>query len=170
MAEGRYGGDDCARSRGAEVPEAVEEEARWKMKKILVTYSSTNSGGNWWLSDKDWGKLEAAGWKVRWIASIQDKDDAYFRHAKEGRFLGALATEASKEFRTVGAAMREFERITKQKVTDEGCNCCGPPHTFTWENDYASGNDCLEHLFPGGKIPKTVRECLEKSKKKGASK
>ena len=31
-----------------------------------VEYNSNNSGGNWWLSDDDWRKLEAAGWTVAW--------------------------------------------------------------------------------------------------------
>jgi hypothetical protein len=45
-----------------------------------VRYESNNSGGDWWLSDKDWRNLEAAGWVVAW---------------RDKRFLAALATEAT---------------------------------------------------------------------------
>ena len=33
---------------------------------MLVTYKSNNSGGGWWLDDKDWKALEKAGWHVIW--------------------------------------------------------------------------------------------------------
>lgn len=33
---------------------------------MIVEYSSNNSGGSWWLSDKHWLALEAAGWRVEW--------------------------------------------------------------------------------------------------------
>jgi len=44
--------------------------------------------------------------------------------------LGALAKEASKMFLSIEDAQAEFEKITKQNVTDEGCRCCGEPHYF----------------------------------------
>jgi hypothetical protein len=80
---------------------------------------------------------------------------------KNGRWLGALAKYASKAFETPGDAMREFEQITRQSVSDEGCNCCGAPHTFEWNNGYASGESCLTYLFPDKKIPWNLREFLE---------
>jgi hypothetical protein len=33
---------------------------------VKVEYSSNNSGGYWWLKDKDWQALEDAGWYVHW--------------------------------------------------------------------------------------------------------
>jgi hypothetical protein len=80
-----------------------------------ITYSSNNSGGDWWLSDDDWKKLEAEGWKVNW---------------KPKRFLGALATTATKEFASRDEAITEWERITGQDAWDGGCSCCGNPHDF----------------------------------------
>lgn len=79
-------------------------------------YSSNNSGGDWWLKDEDWKALEANGWTVEW--------------RKEGRWLGALATEATKEFHSKGEAIAEWERITHQYAEDDGCSCCGQPHNF----------------------------------------
>lgn len=41
-----------------------------------INYISNNSGGNWWLKDKDWEKLESMGWTVHWEHSInQDHGD-----------------------------------------------------------------------------------------------
>jgi hypothetical protein len=94
-----------------------------------VTYESNNSGGRWWLTDEDWRKLEAAGWAVQW-----EKDtDGPLAHGE--RFLGALATRASKGFADPREAIAEFERITGQDASAEGCNCCGPPHSFEYKDD-----------------------------------
>lgn len=89
---------------------------------MRVTYSSNNSGGSWWLTDDDWRNLEAAGWDVQW--------------KKDGeRFLGALAMKASKDFGDPADAIAEFERITGQDASAEGCNCCGSPHSFEYTDD-----------------------------------
>lgn len=114
---------------------------------MLVNYSSNNSGGDWWLSDDDWFRLEKAGWKVEWV---KDKENSPFHLKGQDRWLGALAVYASKEAETPGAAMREFEEITGQTVSDEGCDCCGAPHSFSWyENEvpsYASGQECSKYV------------------------
>lgn len=86
---------------------------------MKVTYSSNNSGGSFWLSDDDWRALEAAGWEVEW----------------RDRFLGALATEASREGLSLGAAIAEWESVTGQNSADLGCSCCGTPHSFHFEGD-----------------------------------
>lgn len=130
---------------------------------MVIRYRSNNSGGRWWLTDDHWKALEAAGWKVEWVAN--EKDRLFV--SDNGRFLGALATEASKEFESPEEGMREFERITGQDVMDEGCNCCGAPHCFSWEtaigeHRYVSGAECAAYLFPGA--PSTLREALEKNR------
>lgn len=132
---------------------------------MKITYRTNNSGGSWWLKDEDWSALEKAGWAVEWYAT-STKTPAHIR-SREGRWLGALATEASKDFETPVEAMREFERITGQDVSAEGCNCCGSPHYFQWGEGkkYASayGEGCLPYLFPEGG-PKTLREAYEKDR------
>lgn len=80
-----------------------------------VKYSSNNSGGGWWLSEEDWKDLEKGGWKVHWM---------------EEPFLGAKATEATLECRSVEEAIRSFEELTGMDTDEEGCECCGPPHNF----------------------------------------
>ena len=84
---------------------------------VTVRYSSNNSGGSWWLSKSDWNKLEKAGWKVAW----RDND-----------FLGASATEASIKAESPEKAIKSFEKATGQDPWEEGCNCCGCPHNFSY--------------------------------------
>ena len=126
---------------------------------MLIKYSSNNSGGHWWLKDEDWLALEKAGWKVEWV---KDQEAGLFHEANEERWLGSLAAEAEKEFDTPGQAMREFEKITGKTVSDEGCNCCGTPHNFTWtEKDgynYASGETCLQYMYKN--VPTSLRDVL----------
>lgn len=92
----------------------------------LLTYSSNNSGGNWWLTDSDWYALEEAGWKIDWYA---DKKESYYGE----RWLGALAGYASKEFDSAEEGVLEWESLTGQNAASIGCNCCGPPHSFTFD-------------------------------------
>lgn len=114
------------------------------MKK-KVEYDSNNSGGDWWLADEDWRSLEREGWTVNWVKG--DNIGRRFADRDGERFLGALATGASKEFDEpyIANAVREWERITGASASDLGCTCCGPPHFFSvegvgWdEGGYASG-------------------------------
>lgn len=98
------------------------------MQKFEVSYSSNNSGGDWWLTDDDWLCLEDAGWEVQWV---KDSDTH-----RGDRFISALAMSASKEFEAesqsdaVEAAEVDFEVITGQSPFETGCQCCGPPHNF----------------------------------------
>lgn len=113
---------------------------------MLIEYDSNNSGGSWWLTDQDWKLLEDNGWKVAWHPG--------------GRRNGSLARSAKGNFEDPGQAMRRFEEITGADVTDDGCNCCGAPHSFSWEGGYASGEDCIPYLFKG-KTLKTKRQLYE---------
>jgi hypothetical protein len=82
---------------------------------MKVTYDSSNSGGDWWLTTEDWKKLEDAGWIVEW---------------RKEPFLGAMADMASKEFDSIDDAKSEWEMVTGQDPDASGCDCCGPPHEF----------------------------------------
>lgn len=127
---------------------------------MKVEYKSNNSGGRWWLKDSDWVALEKAGWKVAWV-----REGRYTKSqlGKDGRWLGCPAKEASKEFPSLSDAIRDWEQITGGDASDEGCNCCGPPHSFHSGKDYCSGEECLSYLFPGKRAAKTKRELLEES-------
>ena len=99
---------------------------------MKVRYDSNNSGGYWWLTDQNWIDLEAAGWKVNWF---RDNDPVPFWPRPDGRWLGALAQEATREGLTLGEAIQEWERITGQKSNALGCSCCGVPHHFCAYDD-----------------------------------
>lgn len=103
-------------------------------KVMNVKYSSNNSGGSWWLNDDDWKNLEKAGWKVGWFKT--DKDWQQW-HPGDDRFLGGLAMEATRYGVTMAHAIEEWSRITGQNPDEEGCSCCGAPHSFyeAWEKD-----------------------------------
>lgn len=93
---------------------------------MRVEYNSNNSGGRWWLTDDHWQKLEAAGWKVKWFSN-----DSSRPRSADGRWLGALASEATREGLSLRDAADEWERVTGLSATAPGCPCCGQPHTFT---------------------------------------
>jgi hypothetical protein len=84
---------------------------------MLVTYRANNSGGYWWLTEENWHDLESAGWDVEW-----------------DEFLESPARVARKEVESINEAIDEFEKITGQNANDQGCPCCGPPHSFEWED------------------------------------
>ena len=113
----------------------MSEEHDTNDDQNYVRYSSNNSGGHWWLKDHDWYALEAAGWKVEW--EKDRKDSRFSSMLKDGRWLGALATKAVRRGLTLQEAADEFERITGQSLSEEGCNCCGEPHDLT---EYTSDN------------------------------
>ena len=103
----------------------VETFVSEPMQLKTITYNSNNSGGSWWLTDDNWRDLERAGWEVDWYAN-KDSDEY-----KDGRFLGALATSAKKDFPSEEDAISEWERIVGASAGDEGCPCCGAPHYFS---------------------------------------
>jgi hypothetical protein len=99
---------------------------------VTLKYESNNSGGDWWLSDEDWRALEKAGWTVDWFRDQTSE----FRHADpDGRWLGALAQSASIDTDDIDAAISDWSAITGQYPDDEGCNCCGNPHSFSYRDE-----------------------------------
>lgn len=80
--------------------------------------------------------------------------------------------KAWKDCPTIGDAIRDWEKVTGLDASDEGCNCCGAPHTFYWgravsdfegddktEYGYCSGETCLQYLY--AKVPGSLREATE---------
>lgn len=150
-----------------------------KKKKYMVTYNSNNSGGSggsWWLSEDNWKALEANGWKLFSYGDFIYDESGNYKYDENGLperkwkspspdLFGAYATYGFKRFDTPKEALEEFERLTKKDISEEGCNCCGPPHNFSWDDgegsrDYCSGEGCLSILFPNKQV-KSVREYLE---------
>lgn len=123
---------------------------------ILVEYSSNNSGGGWWLSAEDWIALYDAGWQLKrpysecrysdsGNASAEDEAHNWGLDPRspESEWLGAITTNARKEFDSMREAVEGWESLTSGNAADEGCNCCGPPHYFSGTDvetgDYVSG-------------------------------
>ncbi len=79
---------------------------------------------------------------------------------EEARWLGGLAREAFVDRDSAEEAIREFERITGQDASDEGCNCCGAPHAFKFEGRYIDGEEIAELLT--GVSGLTYRRALER--------
>ena len=89
------------------------------------------------------------------------------------KWLGCYASEAVGEFDSLADAIRSWESATGMDASDEGCNCCGAPHSFSivdrpegmaWEDGYVSGDRIVDVLYPGA--PKSRRAAAEKESKR----
>jgi hypothetical protein len=111
---------------------------------MLFKYSSNNSGGSWWVTDEGWKALEVAGWTVNW--TVNEKHIGQKKGAD--RWLGALATSAEKELGSLQEAITEFESASGANFSDEGCNCCGPPHDMSYldEDGKTQYVDCYDFI------------------------
>lgn len=98
---------------------------------VYTEYDSNNSGGSFWLSDQNWIDLEKAGWIVEWGGRSYGEEPKCrsAEEAAKNRYMGALAISA-RRYLPITLAIAEWERITGECATDEGCGCCGPPHSF----------------------------------------
>lgn len=162
---------------------------------MIIEYHSNNSGGVDWLTHEDWEKLRQSGWKLFGHGDFHFTD-GHNTVNENGMPLWESETDkpnsrsfgkvdlgiryAFKRFDSIQEAIREFEKLTKQDVTEEGCNCCGPPHEFKWSSsgcvtgtcdcngphkdyNWGSGEDLLEYIFPEKSTRKTKRQLLEES-------
>ena len=87
------------------------------MATITVRYSHNNSGGRDWLTTADWHALAAAGWVLDPF-----EGDRYFGADRQGL--------------TLDEAIAEWQAITGQDHTAEGCTCCGNPHYFYADEEH----------------------------------
>lgn len=124
------------------------------MSEVVVTYDSNNSGGGWWLNSEQWDKLAEAGWNVHWCHDGGRPSKAYENpmavcEDTGETWLGARACSAAKRFENPADAIREFEEVTGEDPSAEGCNCCGPPHSFEYTD--ADG----EHHYATARVVET---------------
>lgn len=112
-------------------PEVAPEVIEGEIVDVYTEYDSNNSGGSWWLSDQNWIDLEAAGWHVEWGGRAYGGEvpAKSAEDAAKNRYMGALAVSATRDL-PITLAIQEWERITGDSASDEGCGCCGPPHSF----------------------------------------
>jgi hypothetical protein len=147
-------------------------------EKIIVEYSSNNSGGGWWLKEEDWKALEERGWKLVGKFEYEngnykyDEDGVpiFSKPNKETEWLGAYCKYAFRVGTDIKSVLEEFEEVTGQDVMDEGCGCCGAPHSFDWwyfkdgervSLGWASGEDLGQYLY-GETGGLSKREILKK--------
>lgn len=81
---------------------------------MKVTYDTNNSGGVWWLGKGEWEALRNAGWEL----------------STAEPYLGAYCHSATLECDSLEAAVESWEEATGMEASDQGCPCCGPPHSF----------------------------------------
>lgn len=108
-----------------------------------IRYSSNNSGGSWWLNQKDWDALEAAGWLVEWSAWEAGRHDWGGWSNTPAHYAWAPAGMTEDQARV------SFTDATGQSSWEEGCNCCGEPHNF-YEQDAKDADEWLRYASPNG--------------------
>jgi len=90
---------------------------------MKIRYSTNNSGGNYWLSEKNWYELQRAGWE---ILELTKDEYGYGRTLCHEAFLDCSSVEEAKA---------SFQQATGLNPTTRGCSCCGMPHQFTEEDE-----------------------------------
>lgn len=81
------------------------------MAQKYIEYTHNNSGGVYWLSEKNWQDLIEAGWIV--VTTFSK------------RILSIKRIGLSMD-----DAVAEWEKITGLDSQAQGCDCCGMPHAF----------------------------------------
>lgn len=131
------------------------EDAGWIVGWIVVTektgysfterYVSAESGrryGDTWeeacrqfqVGQPRWPDSTDASSEII-VAAASTYDEAVALREEYGGYFGELAVSCAKRGESAAALVEEFERITGQDASAEGCNCCGPPHSFEWHDD-----------------------------------
>ena len=87
-------------------------------KKYIVEYSHNNSGGRDWVTQDQYKELLSLGWKT-----TLDFGDDYINDVEKE--VEAYYIDEAQDI-----AIDEWETVTGQYVYAEGCECCGPPHSF----------------------------------------
>lgn len=134
------------------------------------------------MTEDDWQKLEKAGWKLFGFDDFEYTNAGSY--VVEDGFPKKKSNSRTKNphygfkyFNSITDALVEFEELTGQDVSEEGCNCCGAPHSFSWSGSgciigdckcdsphtdyhYGSGESLLQYLYPDKKIPNSLREAI----------
>ena len=139
---------------------------------MKIIYYSHSDWWHWPLSHRDWLNLEENGWDVNWFANMEERpvlikefdsldSDGIWSKVRLDIFQGVWATSASKDFKSISDAIKDFEKITGQD-TSETKPPSLPPHNFTERNSYYSysGEGLLKFLFKKH-TKKTKRQLLE---------
>ena len=108
-----------------------------------IRYSTNNSGGSYWLGQKDWDALEKAGWLVEWSAWERGRRDWDWGSDVPAHYAWAPAGMTEDQARV------SFTDATGQSSWEEGCNCCGVPHNF-YEDGESDVDQWVRYASPNG--------------------
>jgi hypothetical protein len=84
-----------------------------------ITMCENNSGGSFWLTEKNYEDLLALGWEGKG----PDSNDRYKDRVLINRVLSRRM------------ALAQFEDVTGYSPDEEGCECCGQPFYFAEYDD-----------------------------------
>lgn len=96
-------------------------------KLIWIWFKETNSGGSAWLDEEQHKALKDNGWIVK----------------NKGELI-----EAWKQFKSKEDAIAEWELLTRENASEQGCDCCGAPYNFLEET-----NEQVIWILEQGKYP-----------------
>lgn len=96
----------------------------------IVIYNGNNSGGSFWLNRKHFKALENAGWRVDWVAKPIFRENYHKEDIEMGSYLRTEAHTAYLVTNSLRKAIESWEEAVGMDASREGCNCCGPPHSF----------------------------------------
>lgn len=106
-------------------------------------FCENNSGGGWWLNERDYEALFAAGWKYE-PKNEREKDRRPYLDHLDSKVPYGWRRHLTGEFDSIRAAVESFECATGKNFFEQGCNCCGAPFTIGSDDEgpyeYISGD------------------------------
>ncbi len=96
-----------------DLPKSDPPFTPYNPKRAGVQLYCNNSGGRWWLDEKDEQGLIAEGWLLHFV-------DWLGRHI-DYAFLPDVSMQQ---------ALNSFSRATQYYGAEKGCPCCGKPFSF----------------------------------------
>ena len=119
-----------------------------KKKMKEYTFSENNSGGSWWLKEKDYLALFKEGWKYK--ESDWDKKQGYdtkpFLSESGDTVPYGWRHNLVGKFSSIRDAVESFERATGRDFFEEGCNCCGAPFYIYGDKESLSGDSVIREV------------------------
>lgn len=86
----------------------------YEPKRAGIQLHCNNSGGRWWLNEKDEQGLIVEGWLLHFTD-----------------FLGLHIDYAFLPNVSMQQALHSFSMATRYQGTERGCSCCGRPFSFS---------------------------------------
>lgn len=133
-----------------------------KYWRCEVNFSENNSGGSWWLKQKDYDALAAAGWDIDG-RRLSVRDPAEPDCPRSATLMVTVQAETERRACSIAEerAIESWEQATGYDSNEEGCNCCGPPYQiYCWsadECDVPPGETEDERVYPPALVDDRAR-------------